>query len=141
MSDLTKKPKSEGYTKSDAKHAPKPPRQSARRRFIRWALLVVLANCLWLLGAQRYFPEVIESALDSLMRKPVVVPLGAVTGVHYIVGISPDTQVDTVQRSMLLRGTFNVVNGELLEAHMNGNETKVCVVASERCTYWYGDHE
>jgi hypothetical protein len=108
-------------------------------RFKRAVLIVLLFNSLWLLAVQRYFPEVIPGLVDAFTKPTEVTPLGAVEAVHYIGSFGPTTQVDTEQRSVLLRGVFNVAKGALLEQHTGMGDPEVCEVGTTRCAYQLGD--
>ena len=83
------------------------------------------------------FPEIFSA--EKL--KDHVTVLGPVTGVHYLSIIDFETQVDTPNRSVLLRGVFNVENGAVLEIHSNSSESRICEVGTDRCAHWYGAHD
>ncbi len=72
-------------------------------------------------------------SLENMNDPTTPVPVGAVQGIHFIGNLGVDSQIDTEEHSLLVRGVTRFQKGVVLEQRRSFWNLKVCEVGTHRC--------
>lgn len=111
--------------------------QASGDSFAMFLFFCVMGLMLLMLLASLFWPWTYR-VINSIGAPEQREYLGTVRKITYVGGLGADTQIDTENRTLLLRGVVIIHQGVPLEQRVGLLDSDVCIVTTDQCWHLMG---